>query len=110
MNNIRQVNSHTYITGNKDDYSENPKNNDKLYLIQQFYISSNENRQKEIEPIIRIPKIITGTNTENNIAENPITTDKPLNKMPLPDILNVLAIASSNESPSLKWSLRCHKK
>ena len=47
MNNIRQVNSHTYITGNKDDYSENPKNNDKLYLIQQFYISSNENRQKE---------------------------------------------------------------
>tara|TARA_Y100001970_G_C14186529_1_gene832917 strand:- start:50 stop:286 length:237 start_codon:yes stop_codon:yes gene_type:complete len=71
-------------------------------LVNAGSVAKAPNKQKEMEPIIRIPKILTGTNTENNNAENPTTTDKPLNKMPLPDILNVLAIASSNESPSLK--------
>ena len=79
-------------------------------LVKAGSVAKAPNKQKEIEPIIRIPKILTGTNTENNNAENPITTDNPLNKIPLPDILNVLAIALSNESPSLMWSLRCHKK
>ena len=46
-------------------------------------------------------------NTENN-AENPITTDNPLNKIPLPDILNVLAIGLSNEFHS-RYSKK-HKK
>ena len=71
-------------------------------LVKAGSVAKAPNKQKEIEPIIRIPKILTGTNTENNNAENPITTDKPLKSIPLPDILNVLAIASSNESPSLK--------
>ena len=71
-------------------------------LVKAGYVAKAPNRQKEMEPIIRIPKILTGTNTENNNAENPTTTDKPLKRIPLPDILNVLAIASSNESPSLK--------
>ena len=79
-------------------------------LVKAGSVAKALNKQKEIEPIIRIPKFLTGPNTENNNDENPITTDKPLNKIPLPYILNVLAIASSNESPSLKWSLRCHKK
>tara|TARA_B100001250_G_scaffold308312_1_gene270212 strand:+ start:1135 stop:1326 length:192 start_codon:yes stop_codon:yes gene_type:complete len=63
-----------------------------------------------MEPITRIPKILTGTKTENNSAENPITTDNPLNKIPLPEILKVLDIASLSTSPSLIWSLKCHKK
>tara|TARA_A100001011_G_C14213015_1_gene800755 strand:+ start:1067 stop:1303 length:237 start_codon:yes stop_codon:yes gene_type:complete len=71
-------------------------------LVKAGSVAKAPNRQKEMEPIMRIPKILTGTNTENNKAENPITTDKPLKRIPLPDILNVLAIASSNESPSLK--------
>ena len=71
-------------------------------LVKAGNVAKAPNRQKEMEPIIRIPKILTGTNTENNNAENPTTTDKPLKRIPLPDILNVLAIASSNESPSLK--------
>ena len=71
-------------------------------LVKAGNVAKAPNRQKEMEPIMRIPKILTGTNTENNNAENPITTDKPLKRIPLPDILNVLAIASSNESPSLK--------
>ena len=71
-------------------------------LVKAGSVAKAPNRQKEMEPIIRIPKILTGTNTENNNAENPTTTDKPLKRIPLPDILNVLAIASSNESSSLK--------
>ena len=71
-------------------------------LVNAGSVAKAPNRQKEMEPIMRIPKILTGTNTESNNAENPITTDKPLKRIPLPDILNVLAIASSNESPSLK--------
>ena len=71
-------------------------------LVKAGSVAKAPNRQKEMEPIMRIPKILTGTNTENNNAENPITTDKPLKRIPLPDILNVLDIASSNESPSLK--------
>ena len=71
-------------------------------LVKAGSVAKAPNRQKEMEPIMRIPKILTGTNTESNNAENPITTDKPLKRIPLPDILNVLAIASSNESPSLK--------
>ena len=71
-------------------------------LVKAGSVAKAPNRQKEMEPIMRIPKILTGTNTENNNAENPTTTDKPLKRIPLPDILNVLAIASSNESPSLK--------
>ena len=42
-------------------------------LVKAGSVAKAPNRQKEIEPIIRIPKILTGTNTENNNAENPIT-------------------------------------
>ena len=40
-------------------------------LVKAGSVAKAPNKQKEIEPIIRIPKILTGTNTENNNAEIP---------------------------------------
>ena len=37
-------------------------------LVKAGSVAKSPNKQKEIEPIIRIPKILTGTNTENNNA------------------------------------------
>ena len=52
-----------------------------------------DKRQKEIDPITKIPKICTGTNTEKRRAEKPTTTESPLNSIPLPEIRNVFEIA-----------------
>jgi hypothetical protein len=71
-------------------------------LVRAGSVAKAPNKQKDMEPMTRIPKILTGTNTENNNAENPMTTENPLNRMPLPEILNVLVMASSKESPSLR--------
>ena len=64
-------------------------------LVNAGSVAKAPNKQNEIEPMTRIPKILTGTKTENNNAENPTTTDKPLNKIPLPDMRKVFVIASS---------------
>ena len=81
---------HTYLN----------KNFGFVRLVSAGNVAKAPNKQNEIDPITKIPKIFTGTNTENNNAEKPTTTDRPLNKIPLPDIRNVLVIASSKESPS----------
>ena len=79
-------------------------------LVNAGSVAKAPNRQNDIDPITKIPKILTGTNTENNNAENPTTTESPLKSMPFPEILNVFVMASSKESPSFKWSRKCHKK
>ena len=69
-------------------------------LVRAGNVANAPNKQKEMEPITRVPKICTGTNTENKSAEKPTTTDKPLNNIPLPEIRKVFVIATSKESPS----------
>ena len=65
-----------------------------MRLVKAGKIAKDPNKQNDIEPIIRIPKIRTGTKTENISAENPKTTESPLKSIPLPDIVKVFVIAS----------------
>ena len=62
-------------------------------------MASAPNKQNDIEPITSTPKIFTGTKTENNKAEKPITTDKPLKRIPFPDIFNVFELVPMFEAP-----------
>tara|TARA_B100000085_G_C18285105_1_gene407831 strand:- start:57 stop:275 length:219 start_codon:yes stop_codon:yes gene_type:complete len=69
-------------------------------LVRAGSVANAPKRQKDIDPITRVPKICTGTNTEKRRAEKPTTTDSPLKSIPLPDIRNVFEIACSRVSPS----------
>ena len=69
------------------------KNFGLVKLVRAGKVASAPNKQKDMDPITRVPNICTGTNTENNRAEKPTTTERPLNKIPFPDIRNVFVIA-----------------